>query len=161
MTAPGPLRKESPPRSVRLKAKWGSPRITNAFVRQRLFQTLDGMTARQCTWLVAPGGYGKTYLLQSYLKSGRRSAIWYNLDEGDSDIATFFDDFSEALETAGHGPLLRLSPDVQHLARFRCRHGQCDSRRPRFHAIQHHLRNTPGPDCPGGLLEQGLPRDFR
>jgi LuxR family transcriptional regulator, maltose regulon positive regulatory protein len=118
MTAPGPLRKESPSRSVRLKAKWGSPRITNAFVRQRLFQTLDGMTARQCTWLVAPGGYGKTYLLQSYLKSGRRSAIWYNLDEGDSDIATFFDDFSEALETAGHGPLLRLSPDVQHLARF-------------------------------------------
>ena len=118
MTGPGPLRKESPPRSVRLKAKWGSPRITNAFVRQRLFQTLDGMTARQCTWLVAPGGYGKTYLLQSYLRTGRRSAIWYNLDEGDSDIATFFDDFSEALETAGHGPLLRLSPDVQHLARF-------------------------------------------
>ena len=76
------------------------------------------MTGRQCTWLVAPGGYGKTYLLQSYVKTGRRSAIWYNLDESDSDIVTFFDDFSEALETAGRGPLLRLSPDIQDLSRF-------------------------------------------
>ena len=103
---------------VRLKAKWGSPKITNAFVRQRLFQTLNDMTGRLCTWLVAPGGYGKTYLLQSYVKTGRQTAIWYTLDEGDSDIVTFFADFSEALETAGHVPLLRLSPDIQDFTRF-------------------------------------------
>jgi hypothetical protein len=118
MIAQKTARKESFPLSVRLKAKWGSPRITNAFVRHRLFQTLDDLTDRQCTWLVAPGGYGKTYLLQSYVKTGRRAVIWYNLDEGDSDIVTFFADFSEALESAGRGPLLRLSPDIQDLSRF-------------------------------------------
>ena len=104
--------------SVRLKAKWGSPRITNAFVRHRLFETLDGLTSHPWTWLVAPGGYGKTYLLQSYTETRRRPSIWYNLDESDSDVVTFFADFSEALETAGYGPLLRLSPDVQVLSRF-------------------------------------------
>ena len=34
-------------------------------------QTLNDLTGRLCTWLVAPGGYGKTYLLQSYVKTGR------------------------------------------------------------------------------------------
>ena len=106
------------PQSVRLKAKWGSPRITNAFQRHRLFKVLDDNAGRPCTWVVAPGGYGKTYLLQSYITVGRRPVLWYNLDEGDSDIATFFADLSEALESAGYGPLLRLSPDIQHLAQF-------------------------------------------
>lgn len=106
------------PQSVRLNAKWGSPRITNAFRRHRLFKVLDDMAGAPCTWVVAPGGYGKTYLLQSYIKAGGRPAIWYNLDEGDSDIATFFADFSEALESVDYGPLLRLFPDIQHLAQF-------------------------------------------
>jgi LuxR family maltose regulon positive regulatory protein len=112
------LSKHSFPLSVRLKAKWGLPQITNAFIRHRLFETLDGLTERQCTWLVAPGGYGKSYLMQSYVKRDQRPAIWYNLDEGDSDIVTFFADFSESLETAGRGPILRLSQDVQDLSRF-------------------------------------------
>jgi len=88
------------------------------FVRHRLFATLDGMSDQPCTWLAAPGGYGKTYLLQSYVDAGQYSSIWYNLDGGDSDVVTFFADFSEALERSGCGPLLRLTPDVQILARF-------------------------------------------
>lgn len=76
------------------------------------------MADHPCTWISAPGGTGKTYLLQSYIETGHRQALWYNLDEGDSDIATFFADLSEVLESVGYGPLLRLFPDVQHLARF-------------------------------------------
>ena len=106
------------PLSVRLKSKWGSPRITNAFQRCRLFTSLDNMADTPCTWITAPGGFGKTYLLQSYIETGHRQALWYNLDEGDSDIATFFADLSGALESVGYGPLLRLYPDVQHLAQF-------------------------------------------
>jgi hypothetical protein len=101
------------PLSVRLNAKWGPPRLARAFDRQRLLDELDRLTARQCTWLVAPGGYGKTYLLQSYIKARQRPALWYNLDEGDSDVVGFFSDFCEALERVGLGPLLRLSPEVQ------------------------------------------------
>jgi len=106
------------PLSVRLNAKWGPPRLARAFDRQRLLDELDRLTARQCTWLVAPGGYGKTYLLQSYIKARQRPALWYNLDEGDSDVVGFFSDFCEALERVGLGPLLRLSPEVQSLSRF-------------------------------------------
>lgn len=113
------MTKKSSHPSVRLESKWGLPRISNAIVRQQLFVTLDILTSiHPCTWLVAPGGYGKTYLLQSYIETGRRSSLWNNLDEGDSDVVTFFADFSEALETAGYGPLLRLSPGVQILSRL-------------------------------------------
>ena len=112
------MTKNTFPQSVRLKSKWGSPRVTNAFQRYRLFKALDDMADHPCTWITAPGGFGKTYLLQSYIETGHRQALWYNLDEGDSDIATFFTDLSEVLESVGYGPLLRLFPGVQHLARF-------------------------------------------
>jgi tetratricopeptide (TPR) repeat protein len=76
------------------------------------------MSDLSCTWVVAPGGYGKTYLFQSYIQAGDLPAFWYNLDVGDSDIASFFSDFSEALESDSYGPFAPLSPDIQYLDQF-------------------------------------------
>jgi DNA-binding SARP family transcriptional activator len=42
------------------------------------------------TWVCAPPGAGKTTLVASYLASRRLRAVWYQLDEGDGDVATFF-----------------------------------------------------------------------
>lgn len=112
------VRQESYALPVRIKAKWGAPGLTGAFARRRLFNELDRLADRACTWIAAPGGYGKTYLLQSYTGRGRRRSFWYNLDEGDSDSGAFFADFGEALKAVGLGPLVGHSPDVQSISRF-------------------------------------------
>jgi two-component SAPR family response regulator len=41
-------------------------------------------------WLSAPAGSGKTTLIASYLTERKLKSLWYQVDEGDSDIATFF-----------------------------------------------------------------------
>ncbi|MBM4306527.1 MAG: hypothetical protein FJ123_07305, partial [Deltaproteobacteria bacterium] len=45
---------------------------------------------RPILWLSGPAGSGKTSLVSSYLENQRHPCLWYQLDEGDSDIATFF-----------------------------------------------------------------------
>ncbi len=42
------------------------------------------------TWINGPAGSGKTTLVASYLDACSMPCLWYQLDEGDSDIATFF-----------------------------------------------------------------------
>ena len=107
-------------RSSRYRTKRDPPGFAKAFLRHRLFAMLDAMSDQPCIWIVAPGGYGKTCLLRSYVEVGRRPSIWHNLDSGDSDVVTFFADFSDSLEAAGYAPLPRLTPDVQILSRFSC-----------------------------------------
>ncbi|MEZ4601238.1 MAG: hypothetical protein R2940_15720 [Syntrophotaleaceae bacterium] len=41
-------------------------------------------------WISAPAGSGKTTLASSYLSERNLESIWYRVDEGDGDIATFF-----------------------------------------------------------------------
>jgi len=42
------------------------------------------------TWIAGPAGSGKTTLVASYLDVHDSPSLWYQLDTGDSDIATFF-----------------------------------------------------------------------
>jgi DNA-binding SARP family transcriptional activator len=41
-------------------------------------------------WVAAPAGYGKTVALIDYLQKTSAPHIWYRVDEGDQDIASFF-----------------------------------------------------------------------
>jgi ATP/maltotriose-dependent transcriptional regulator MalT len=41
-------------------------------------------------WVSGPPGSGKTVLLSSYIDFRKLPCLWYQIDEGDSDIATFF-----------------------------------------------------------------------
>jgi len=71
-------------------AKITRPRVTGVFPRTRLFSLLDGYLDSPGVWISAPAGSGKTTLAASYLKEKKLPSIWYQMDEGDADTATFF-----------------------------------------------------------------------
>ncbi len=71
-------------------AKITRPRISGVFPRKRLFELLDVLSEYPITWVSAPGGSGKTTLAASYLAEKKSPCLWYDIDEGDDDIASFF-----------------------------------------------------------------------
>src|SRR5512146_2864715 len=70
--------------------KISRPRIFRVLPRERLFRLLDACMERPVTWISGPGGAGKSTLVASYLDARRLPCLWYQIDEGDADIATFF-----------------------------------------------------------------------
>lgn len=71
-------------------AKISRPRIQKVLQRWRLFHLLDETRACQATWVCGPGGSGKTTFIASYIEENQLPCLWYQIDEGDSDIAAFF-----------------------------------------------------------------------
>jgi ATP/maltotriose-dependent transcriptional regulator MalT len=71
-------------------AKTTRPRLSGVFPRKRLFRELDRSRKRPITWIQGPPGAGKTTLVASYIQSRKLNCLWYQVDEGDADIATFF-----------------------------------------------------------------------
>jgi len=71
-------------------AKISQPRTSKVYSRTRLFKRLDLAGDRSVAWVSGPPGMGKTTLAASYLAERKRTALWYTLDAGDSDVATFF-----------------------------------------------------------------------
>ncbi len=71
-------------------AKITRPRIRGVFPRDRLFGLLDETRKYPVTWISAPAGSGKTTLIATYLEDKKIPCLWYQVDEGDADIATFF-----------------------------------------------------------------------
>ena len=71
-------------------AKITRPALPVVLPRERLFSLLDGGRSTPLVWISAPAGAGKTTLLASYLDARKLPCLWYQIDEGDADIATFF-----------------------------------------------------------------------
>lgn len=83
-------------------AKISAPRIGDWLRRERLFRLLDEARQRSRTiWVSAPAGAGKTYLIASYLADRGLPGLWYQVDEGDADAASFFYYLGIAAERAG------------------------------------------------------------
>lgn len=74
-----------------LPPKITPPKPTNLFRRQRLFTLLDAaFRDHRVVWISAPAGSGKTSLAASYVAARKRPVLWYQLDAGDADAASFF-----------------------------------------------------------------------
>jgi len=72
-------------------AKILPPRLGQHYVRTRLIGLLDRMCEHhRVIWVNAPGGAGKTSLTISYLQTRKLPVLWYQVDQGDTDIASFF-----------------------------------------------------------------------
>ena len=71
-------------------AKITKPSLSRVFSRERLFCLLDENNAKPVTWISGPPGCGKTTLIASYIDSRKLSSLWYQIDESDEDIASFF-----------------------------------------------------------------------
>src|ERR1700682_5017702 len=71
-------------------AKLTRPKLVAVVARDRLYRLLDDRLAHPTVWVTGPPGAGKTTLLSGYAESRRRPTLWYQLDGGDADVATFF-----------------------------------------------------------------------
>lgn len=71
-------------------AKITKPRLQKVLPRHRLFGLLDQNWSYPAIWISGPGGSGKTTLVSSYIDHHTLPCLWYQIDESDSDIATFF-----------------------------------------------------------------------
>ena len=71
-------------------AKITSPESKNIVLRHRLFTQLDEAVKKPLLWITSPAGSGKTALIASYIHCRKRASLWYQCDEGDADLSTFF-----------------------------------------------------------------------
>lgn len=97
-------------------AKIVRPRIVHDLPRPRLFELLDESWESPIVWLSAPAGSGKTTLVASYVELRKLRCLWYQCDEGDGDLATFFYYMGLAAARAAprcRKPLPHLTPEYR------------------------------------------------
>lgn len=102
-------------------AKVRRPRLAHTYTRRRLFRILsDARKQNRIAWIAGPPGAGKTTLASSYVEQCGLPCMWYQIDEGDDDVASFFHYFTQAVCAATprfRKPLPHLTP--QHLPTVR------------------------------------------
>ena len=104
-------------------AKLTRPSPAAAYPRNRLFEALQQRTTiAPVVWLAGPPGSGKTTLVADYTARHGIECLWYQMDRGDADIASFFHYLSEALHRhVGDQALPQFQPeylaDVEAFAR--------------------------------------------
>lgn len=87
---------------------------------------MDRIWKQPVTWVSGPPGCGKTTLVASYIQARKIPCLWYQIDAGDSDPATFFYYLGQAAKRASprfRKPLPLLTPEyLQGLSIFTLRY---------------------------------------
>ncbi len=95
-------------------AKLMQPSSKGVLHRERLFHSIECGREKKVIWISSPAGSGKTTLAASYFHSHRYPCLWYQVDEGDADLATFFYYLGLAAKKAAprhRKPLPLLTPE--------------------------------------------------
>ena len=71
-------------------AKVTPPTILECCRRTRLFKKLDNRKNAQIFWVSGPAGSGKTTLVKTYVDRLGHPCLWFQLDPGDNEPASFF-----------------------------------------------------------------------
>lgn len=71
-------------------AKLTRPNLAGILPRDRLYKQLDKGREQSIIWVGGPPGSGKTTLVADYLDTWAPECVWYQVDPGDADVATFF-----------------------------------------------------------------------
>ncbi|MFW5451794.1 MAG: BTAD domain-containing putative transcriptional regulator [Methylophagaceae bacterium] len=92
-------------------AKISQPKLSGIFPRTHLFNQLNAHQQQLAVWLSGPPGSGKTSLVSSYFDTQDTKMVWYQMDEGDADLATFFSYLGQSIKKStprkrGHIPVV-------------------------------------------------------
>ncbi|WP_292671203.1 hypothetical protein, partial [Mesorhizobium sp.] len=84
-------------------AKLAAPRSARILRRNRVLEAIDWKSRSTICWVAAPAGYGKTTAVIDYLESVEAPHVWFRIDEGDQDIARFFQYLAQSLASPAVG----------------------------------------------------------
>ena len=73
-----------------VRSKISRPPVANGYYCTELHDLLDELLSRQLVVISGPPGIGKSTLAATYIESRNLPSIWYQVDNGDNDPATFF-----------------------------------------------------------------------
>jgi len=116
ITSTGLVEKVLPKKQSLSLAKTTRPILDGILFRKKLFQRLDESGMSSVVWISGPAGSGKTTLVSSYLEARGLSHLWYQVDSGDADLATFFYYLGLAVQKVSPNrrkPMPLLTPEYQ------------------------------------------------
>jgi LuxR family transcriptional regulator, maltose regulon positive regulatory protein len=79
--------------------------------RARVVKAIDHALRNGICWIAAPAGYGKTTAMLDYLQKKPTAHLWYRVDEGDQDVASFFHHIGNLLPARAAGELPVFGPE--------------------------------------------------
>ncbi len=98
-------------------AKLNPPRLLDIYTRENLTSQLEHAMHKPLVWLSGPAGSGKTTLVADYIAHNDLPVIWYQMDAGDTDPASFFYYMGLGVKRGGvrkKNALPTLTPELVH-----------------------------------------------